>query len=634
MNRISLALAFPILATGLLVEIAGPIVAQSTPRQWATYLGGNHDNERTQAVTTAGNGDIVVAGSTQSTNFKTTSGAYQPKSGGATDTFIARVSADGKRLIAATHLGGKNNDVPSWVRVAPDGTIWVGGTTQSSNFPVTANAFMKPTLIRSDAFVTQFDAALTKVLYSTAYGGLAHEKATGFALDPITKTVYIAGITSATVPTTKNAIRQTLKSADGFLAALTIGSNATKLTYGTLLGGTGIELSIDGLSLHNSLVTVTGTTQSTDFPATTGAFQTTGKGNRSGFVMTINPAGAVGRSLVYASYFRGSGVDQTLRHLTDAKGLTHLLLLSTSTDLPTTANALQAKAVAQFDVYYAQLDRQRSGSSALRYGSWLIAGNSNDGVFGGNIGLALTKTTTGVAAVAVTGSNSLHGTARAFQPDRSTRRAPGKSGFAVALNLTGANPAIDYASHYYGCRQTIAIAIATHSSGDLLLAGFANGVPVVSGVLQEKKGSNTDGFVGRLQRAPMPTSFRTFGSACRSSLGLPKIAIAGPARLCQTLLVNLSNLPPNKIGLFLFGPQVPPIPFDSVGAPGCSVFVNALVFVGHGTGNTGAFTLGIPVPGDHTLLGQELPMQFLFTDPKANRLGAAFTSGLAAKARW
>ena len=146
-QNLSLSLSLAILSTG----IAGSLSAQTDPRHWSTYVGANSTDERAHAVTSAANGDIVVAGYTHSSDFKTTSGAYQPKSAGLQDAFIVRLAADGKSVIAATHLGGKHHDVPSWVHVASDGTIWVGGTTLSPDFPVTANAFMKPVPPRSEA---------------------------------------------------------------------------------------------------------------------------------------------------------------------------------------------------------------------------------------------------------------------------------------------------------------------------------------------------------------------------------------------------------------------------------------------------------------------------------------------------
>ena len=77
------------------------------------------------------------------------------------------------------------------------------------------------------------------------------------------------------------------------------------LAFSTYLGGDEREL-LFGLALDgDDNVYVCGTT-STNFPTTVGAFQTSYAGNEDAFVSKLN---AAGNTLIYSTYFGGSGLD-------------------------------------------------------------------------------------------------------------------------------------------------------------------------------------------------------------------------------------------------------------------------------------------------------------------------------------
>ena len=87
----------------------------------------------------------------------------------------------------------------------------------------------------------------------------------------------------------------------------------TALVYSTYLGGTGYvqgaAIAVD--TAGNAYVT--GYTDSTDFPTTAGAYQTTSGGGDfyDAFVTKLNPTGT---ALVYSTYLGGTGDDQGSRH--------------------------------------------------------------------------------------------------------------------------------------------------------------------------------------------------------------------------------------------------------------------------------------------------------------------------------
>ena len=79
------------------------------------------------------------------------------------------------------------------------------------------------------------------------------------------------------------------------------------LAYATFLGGSGdddgIGIAVDGAGSAY----VTGETDSSDFPTTPGAFDTSyNGGDDDAFVVKLNPAGS---GLAYATFLGGSGDD-------------------------------------------------------------------------------------------------------------------------------------------------------------------------------------------------------------------------------------------------------------------------------------------------------------------------------------
>ncbi len=123
--------------------------------QAATVLGGiNSDYARALALD--GQGNVVVAGETRSTDFPTTTGAYDETYNGGSDAFVARLSSDLGTLQVATFLGGLGMDYASALALDGQGNVVVAGETVSSDFPTTVGAYDATRNGPSDAFVASF----------------------------------------------------------------------------------------------------------------------------------------------------------------------------------------------------------------------------------------------------------------------------------------------------------------------------------------------------------------------------------------------------------------------------------------------------------------------------------------------
>jgi uncharacterized protein (TIGR03437 family) len=150
---------------------------------YATYLAGGSQDGGT-AVTTDAQGNIYVTGYTYSADFPVTTGVVQPKNAGPLgptpvvplgapfgpayfpaggDVFVAKFASDGT-LLFSTFLGGSGSDVPSLIAVDSSGSIYVSGTTSSTDFPLTAGAM---THQPSNYFFACLNATATALTYST-----------------------------------------------------------------------------------------------------------------------------------------------------------------------------------------------------------------------------------------------------------------------------------------------------------------------------------------------------------------------------------------------------------------------------------------------------------------------------------
>jgi hypothetical protein len=116
--------------------------ADGTTQLYGTYLGGSQFDYGGAAAWDA-NGNIWIAGPTQSLNYPVTSDALQPQNAGGYDTFVTELSPDGARILYATYLGGAGDDDISSgnrLRVDVQGNIRLAGETASANYPVTPTA--------------------------------------------------------------------------------------------------------------------------------------------------------------------------------------------------------------------------------------------------------------------------------------------------------------------------------------------------------------------------------------------------------------------------------------------------------------------------------------------------------------
>lgn len=149
---------------------------------YSTYLGGTgQDEARGIAIDPSGN--AYVTGTTCSRDF-----ASNENAGGASDTFVAKLSASGKKILYTRLLGGSGDDAGNGIAVDASGSAYVAGQTTSVDLPTTQGAFQ-----------TNFGGCVS---YNSSDGGTSWSPASGLpnaevnvlAIDPISPSTIYAGL--------------------------------------------------------------------------------------------------------------------------------------------------------------------------------------------------------------------------------------------------------------------------------------------------------------------------------------------------------------------------------------------------------------------------------------------------------
>lgn len=476
---------------------------------YSTYLGGT-DFDTANAIAVDGSGSVYVAGSTNSTDFPTAN-AFQSDSHAAaipgdSEAFVAKLNPAGTALVYATYLGGTGFDAAYGVAVDGSGSAYVTGSTSSTDFPTTPNAFAAGNSGFTNAFVTRLNPAGDGLLYSTYFGGTQSDSASGIAVDGAGG-AYITGTTTSanTFPTgAPPDIAPPAQSvygggtSDAFVARFdtnaTIGF--TSLVYSSYLGGEGQDAG-NAIAIDSAGdAYVTGFTYSTSFP-TVNALQSTLQGSLDAFASKLNPQGSL---LLYSTYLGGSDFDMGRGIAVDGTGHAFVVGNTSSTDFPT-ANALQPShggASLNDDAFVTQLDPAQSGPASLVASTYL----------GGAADEAATAVALDAAGdVYVTGNtNSVDfPTANALQPalDTSGGSIEGFNPDAFVSVINPSDSAFLYSTYLGGDGSDSADGIAVDSTGGAYLAGQTGSstFPTANALqpnLNTSASATTDAFVSKL----------------------------------------------------------------------------------------------------------------------------------------
>ncbi len=415
---------------------------------YSTYLGGQGEDVGT-GIAVNGDGFVYVTGWTGSGNFPVTAGAYDTVLNN-TEGFVTKLAPDGTlqpastQLSYSTFLGGSATDYAYAIAVDAAGQAYITGKTNSVDFPV-ANAAQSVIGGGYDAFVARLNAAGTGLVYSTFLGGSNTDNGSAIALSVAgdgSVSAHVTGSTDSSDFPLQGAYQTVLGGGvDAFVTKLN--AAGTAFDYSTYLGGNGNDygygIGLDSLASGWN-VYVTGSTASTNFPTTTGAFTgafvskldldagnqlvySTNPGGSSGNAIAVTSAGnayvagangddafvtqldAAGASQVYTFGLGGTGADSAYGIALDGSGNVYVTGSTASTDFPTTPGAVQAAfGGGPTDIFVSKI----AIASAVRLSAATYSVNETDGT----VTITVTRSGLSTGAISVDYATS-NGTAQA-----------------------------------------------------------------------------------------------------------------------------------------------------------------------------------------------------------------------------
>jgi hypothetical protein len=475
---------------------------------WATYFGGSVSEQLREAIPGA-DGSVLVGGQTNSPDMPVTEGVVQPKYAGEPadagspgfhggDCLLARLSADGGKLLFSTYFGGSKQERNTYgMALDTRGNIVICTMTRSADLATTAGAFQRRFGGgECDWMVAKLSPDVRRLLWCTYVGGSDVDfPRGGLALDA-EDCVYVVGEThSKDFPTTPGAYQRQCRGPQD-AAMVKLKADGSGLVFGTLLGGSDAEVSM-GVRLDPSgNLHWAGHTRSADFPVTAGAPQPKYGGQSDCFLACLSPDAS---TLLYSTFLGGRGTEFAEHRLAlAADGGVLLTGVTGSDDFPTTAGAFQRTLRGKTDGFLAKLaaDRKSFAFSTL-------VGGSGEGEFflmptvgpQGNIYL-----------VGQTGSKDFPVTETAVQKTY----GGGPSDGALAVFSPDGSQLL-YATYLGGSGEDLVRGIALGPGGEVWLVGStsspdfpATGLPASGGpgAFQPKLRGPSDGFVVKLVPAP------------------------------------------------------------------------------------------------------------------------------------
>jgi hypothetical protein len=318
---------------------------------YGTYLGGSAD-DYVSDMKVDSSGNLYLFGDTPSSDFPTTSGAYDRSLNSSYATFLTKLNSSGSALVYSTYLEGANAQTHgNALSIDASGNVYVAGSVYASSanpsFPTTPGAY--DTSLGStyyhDVFVTKFNPGGSALLYSTLFGSDNDSETTVDMVINSTGDVLVLGQAyAANVPTTAGAYDTSYNgSSDGFVFKLhpdnapTISAIADQITNEDTPKGP-LSFTIADMETPASSLTVSGSSSNTSLIPTSNIVFGGSGSNRT---VTITPAAnQYGTAVISISVSDGNTsttetFTATVNSVNDAPTISEIVDQSTNEDIST-----------------------------------------------------------------------------------------------------------------------------------------------------------------------------------------------------------------------------------------------------------------------------------------------------------
>ncbi|MEY3236698.1 MAG: hypothetical protein RI883_799, partial [Bacteroidota bacterium] len=219
-----------------------------TTMSWSTYFGGS-SLESGNSIQLASNGNVYVAGGTNSNSLPFVSGNDLTFNGGVADGYIVKLQGGTSVIMSGTFMGLNEYDQAYFVQLDNLNEVYVYGQSESA-WPISAGVYGNA---NSGQFIRKYSNNLNTIVWTTMIGagsGHAEISPTAFLVSDCFD-IYISGwggfinssySTQATFsssngfPLTADAYQSVTTGSNFYLAVLD--QDASYLKYGTYMGGT------------------------------------------------------------------------------------------------------------------------------------------------------------------------------------------------------------------------------------------------------------------------------------------------------------------------------------------------------------------------------------------------------------
>ncbi len=472
---------------------------------YGTYLGGVHDDQVAGMAVDA-EGNAYVVGFSGSEDWPVTGNAWQStrKALGryVRNVVVTKFDPSGT-LVYSTFIGGSTNDYGKSIAVDASGRAYIAGTTNSPDYPVTANAYQSAYRGTQSAFLSVLSSDGSTLAYSTFYGGSGGANVANLALDG--GAVVVGGTAGPGLPTTAGAYKTTLatgiapyvarfdltQSGSAQLQAATYyGTDAPQANFSTA-GAIEHGLAIDAAGTH----WIVGQAFTTNLPLAGTALRpspTAMSPSCSAGSVPLNSFAYVARlsadlkSLVYASYLSGrNGGPNTCAEYAyaiafDAAGRVLVGGTTSSLAFPVTAGAAQSAwpgAGSGFDGYASFVTAFDPQAGTIAWSTYLGGQNGRTYMSGLAIDAA------GAPWVAL---SSAGGSNFPVSPDALQRSHGGGAFDGAYVKLDGSTGGLLHGSYFGGSGDDGLIGFSVDRYGTLRLAGHttSRNHPVTANAVQ------------------------------------------------------------------------------------------------------------------------------------------------------
>ncbi|HET6399346.1 MAG TPA: PKD domain-containing protein, partial [Candidatus Thermoplasmatota archaeon] len=486
------------------------------------------------------------------------------------------------------YIGGANMDHGFAIAVAPNGEVWAGGKTLSTNFPV-ANGIQSLTdnrgyfdgNVRSDAgfhegWIVRLSADGSQLLMGSLLGSGQNDVVRGLALDGQGNLLVVGDASNSYAYQVPFPVRNAAQLAhadgplgsavlyeawDGFVAKVDVKQSPPTLVFATFLGGRYDDHARAVAADAQGNVYVAGmASDGAVFPTTPGAFRQTGTWYEA-FVAKYSPTG----TRLWTTLLGGSSDDEAFDMAVEAGGKAWVVgstyssnfpVCGTGSTAPCSAPAIDTQIGGQ-DAFVVAVD---ADGASLSYASFLggtTAGASTWYSYDTARGVAFDPASGHVTVVGGTQATDFptSGLQPASQSTKPSTSAWQYNGFITRIDPASATPV--FSSYIGGGSESWAMGVAVDDRGVTYVAGYTGTAFQTTSPVQATTGGMNDVFLSVFGKRPPTAAFDA------TPQGQPKVSVPTTTTMSFLSLTPLSlerktsagDLPVATLAWTLTGPN-------------------------------------------------------------------------------